>query len=139
MPRSRKKKTPEVPTIPEVTPLDEPRSLDAGGLDEPEEAGPKVVSLGRELSALNFTLRGAQLLTDTGLYGYLDAEGQGDVFHCVSSTLSFLGARMGLLQGVLRREVNPVLLWAPHNAVAAHESRDDGDLLLTEWKPSIAH
>ncbi|OJH33560.1 hypothetical protein [Cystobacter ferrugineus] len=138
MPRSRKK-TPEVPTIPEVTTPEEVGSPEASEPDEPEEVGPKVVSLGRELSALNLTLRGAQLLTDTGLYGYLDVGGQGDVFHCVSATLSFLGARMGLLQGVIRREVNPAFLWAPHNAVAAHESRDDGDLFLTEWKPSIAH
>lgn len=102
--------------------------------NEPEENGLKVISLNRELSAVALAVRGAQILTEIDAYsGFPDEFMELDSPCCVASMLALVGTRLDLVGQVIRREVNPALLWGPHNAVGAHEFRDDGDVLLTEW------
>jgi hypothetical protein len=102
--------------------------------NEPEEHRPKVLSLNRELSAVALAVRGAQIMTDLDVAGgYLDEEAEEDSPQCVASMLAIVTARLDLVGRVIRREVNPALLWGPHNAVGEHESRVEGDVLLTEW------
>ncbi|HEX8820470.1 MAG TPA: hypothetical protein VF794_11130 [Archangium sp.] len=135
MPTRRKKKAPEETTAPEATKLEEPEKNEPeeNEPEEPEETGPKVVSLNRELSVITMSVRCAQITADMDAYGFMDEDMEADSLHGVSSVLALVGARLDLLQAVVRREVNPALLWAPHNAVGEHEARVAEDVLLTEW------
>jgi hypothetical protein len=131
MPTRRKKKAPEETKTPEETKA--PEEPEESESEEPEEPGPKVVSLNRELSVIGLAVRCAQITADMDAYGFMEEDTEAVAPHGVSSVLVLVGARLELLQAVIRREVNPALLWTPQNAVSAHEARVDEDVLLTEW------
>jgi hypothetical protein len=139
MPTRRKKKTPEETEAPEESKApegnepEENEPEENAAPEEPEEAGQKVVSLGRELAILGLAVRTAQIAADVEAYGFMDEDMEATALHGVSSVLALVGARMDLVQAVIRREVNPAVLWSPHNAVGAHEIRVDEDVLLPEW------
>jgi hypothetical protein len=132
MPTRRKSKAPEetTPKEPEEARSEEPEEARS---QEPEETGPKVVSLNRELSVIGLSVRCAQIAADMEAFGFMDEDMEADALHGVSSVLVLVGARLDLLQAVIRREVNPALLWTPQNAVRPHEARVDEDVLLTAW------
>lgn len=141
-PRRKKKTpqdtpTPEAPQIPgEPTASEETKILEeltALEENESDESGPKVVSLSRELSAIGLAVRGAQLIADAAAYGFLGEEGKQESPQCISSLLSIVGARLVLLQAVLRQEADPAALWGPHNAVMQGEFRPAEDVYLTAW------
>lgn len=137
---ARRKKTPKDNPAPEApgepSPPEEIKALEelaAPEENESDESGPKVVSLSRELSAIGLAVQGAQLIADSAACGFLDEGGRQESPQCISSMLSIVGARMVLLQAVLRHEADPVVLWGPHNAVMRSEFRPDEDVYLTAW------
>ncbi|KFA89968.1 hypothetical protein [Archangium violaceum] len=131
MPTRRKKKAPEETNAPEES--KPPEESEENVPEEPEETGPKVVSLNRELSVIGLSVRCAQIAATMEAHGFMDEDMKADSPHGVSSVLALVGARLDLLQAVIRREVNPAVLWGSHNAVGEHEARVDEDVLLTEW------
>lgn len=127
-PAPKETEAPKEPKLPEATKLPE-----ANEPDDDFDSGPKVVSLNSELSTVRMAVRGAQLLADAEAYGFMDEEGEMDSPLCISALLAIVGARIELVQGVIRQEVNPGLLWGPHNAVTEGEFRPVGDVYLLEW------
>lgn len=105
--------------------------------DEPTIKPPKLrrISMEAELSALSLCMRSVEILAlqaDTFALG--EEEAERDALGCIAVLMSLVGSRMELLRSAVMGELNPALVWAPHNNLVA-ELPPGSDLILTEWGP----
>lgn len=104
-----------------------------------EESGvsipPQVVSLDLELALLSGATRGAQTLADLLAQKALDTRDERDAPTGIFSILALVRNRIELLRRCIRNEMDPALLWAPHNAVEdpAVSGEFPEDIILFSW------
>jgi hypothetical protein len=96
---------------------------------------PQVVSLDLELALLSGATCGAQTLADLLAQNALDTREERDAPTGIFSILALVRNRIELLRRCIRNEMDPALLWAPHNAVEdpAVSGEFPEDIILFSW------
>ena len=94
----------------------------------------KVVSVRGELFAIGSAVRGAQVLAE-------HAEGVSEtevrrLTPMIAGILALVGCRLRDLERTIHGDLDPALLFAPHNLGGAPSPNpDESDVLLEEWAP----
>lgn len=115
-----------------------PRScpLRAGTAGTRSHAMPRHVwSLADELATLAHAVEAARRTADAASLSTNTASGCTATAEALAGSLALVAARLDDLGRVVRGELDPRRMWAPHNAVASDAETDAGDITFRAWGP----